>query len=1338
MLLLPGFVSGQVEISGAGAGAGANGLVIQADNCVIKGLIINKFDGSGIVVNGDKNDILGNIIGTDRSSSVQGGNGNDGISIKGSNNIVGGQNPHDINIIAGNRGNGISITGNNSSGNQIIANYIGTDTLGTDNLGNGKAGIEIVNAGANNQIGTGQEKSAFLKSATGAASIFNVGNVIAKSINAIKIENTSETQIAGNIVGLFKSPNSEVYKPLGSLFEGIKILNSKSTVISNLILGASGSDGIRITGPESKFNKIFDAFIGSDPNGTEGLGCMGSGICIDSMASENKLGGCDSLLTIVSNANYALEVINSKLNKINGVSAGIIKNIGTRSGSIEKSAAGLNLGNLLGGMKFLDAANNTIGDSCAKNIIAANLGPGMIFDGSQTNFNKIIANLIGTDDLGSEDLGNEGDGMTFINGANENIIGGEKPGDANISVSNEGNGFSFLNTFANKMNGNLSGVFGQVDGILKKLGNQNSGVLIKDSKETVIHLGFFGGNLNGIRISGESAIGNKITGVFAGTDGFASLNLGNSKFGILIDDLANNNILGGAGKDSSVVLGGNKEAGLYLQEAKRNKIYNTLSGIMQKLNATQMSIIKNLGDGVVMENSEENQFGSPEMPNMVGANSGSGLMIKGLNSIANKISASYFGTDSMGHSGLGNIFDGILITDGASQNIVGGEDVGEGIISVDNGRSGIAITGLSTTGNSILNSISGAFQRTGMQTQPLGNNYGMLIENSKETIFQNSTFAANKKEGGLITGIGAEFNKILNCRFGTDSLLSLNLGNLHGLLIQNGAQFNTIGGILHNYFSGNTEWGLIIKNADNNQVINNIIGGLNNFDNSLENIVGGIKIENSSNNTIGRSSGGLFGLMENIGNLIQGHDSAGVAIINSPGTQIVGNEILQNNIGVMIQMQEQLNNILNRMNIMNNKIIHNLRAFEGTNTEVYVAGNQISENTGLATGIHLFNSTGKIKGNLITGDAGDGIALENGSNPLITKNNIFGNTGFGVRNFDSSSMVDATQNWWGNANGPSGSGSGLGDKVSDAVDFSNWKTSMIEFAAFAEDDTVFVLAGSTDTVDVFLAGFQSEPGKIGVDFADDMNWITGQSQLSVEFTNEISGAVLPLFVNVPAGLETNSTNRIIVSSDAQTGSEFSVSDTFYLSVYQPQLISLNISPDTAYVNIGTTWQFSAIGLDQENNSYVFDAQWDASGGTIDNTGLFTAGASAGTFYAVVTDPESQLSDTAIIRVLQSTDADIVFLQDFKLSQNYPNPFSGTTTIKYNIPFESRVSVRIFTINGVIVQEFLGSQPSGEHLLEWDATGYSAGMYFYSIDVKEINGSHSFRDVRKMSVLLKEY
>ena len=63
------------------------------------------------------------------------------------------------------------------------------------------------------------------------------------------------------------------------------------------------------------------------------------------------------------------------------------------------------------------------------------------------------------------------------------------------------------------------------------------------------------------------------------------------------------------------------------------------------------------------------------------------------------------------------------------------------------------------------------------------------------------------------------------------------------------------------------------------------------------------------------------------------------------------------------------------------------------------------------------------------------------ANCLINCNNIYGNTNYGLNNTDGATYtrtVDATNNWWGDASGPSGAGPGTGDAVSDYVDYSQW------------------------------------------------------------------------------------------------------------------------------------------------------------------------------------------------------------------------------------------------------------------------------------------------------------
>jgi parallel beta-helix repeat protein len=77
----------------------------------------------------------------------------------------------------------------------------------------------------------------------------------------------------------------------------------------------------------------------------------------------------------------------------------------------------------------------------------------------------------------------------------------------------------------------------------------------------------------------------------------------------------------------------------------------------------------------------------------------------------------------------------------------------------------------------------------------------------------------------------------------------------------------------------------------------------------------------------------------------------------------------------------------------------------------------------------------------IASNIGDGICCGNSSNPEIHFVNIYGNSGYGMRNIDAAISIDAENNWWGHATGPYNAyynPSGLGDSVSYFVDFDPW------------------------------------------------------------------------------------------------------------------------------------------------------------------------------------------------------------------------------------------------------------------------------------------------------------
>jgi parallel beta-helix repeat protein len=112
-----------------------------------------------------------------------------------------------------------------------------------------------------------------------------------------------------------------------------------------------------------------------------------------------------------------------------------------------------------------------------------------------------------------------------------------------------------------------------------------------------------------------------------------------------------------------------------------------------------------------------------------------------------------------------------------------------------------------------------------------------------------------------------------------------------------------------------------------------------------------------------------------------------------------------------------------------------------------ISKNVITENSADSAGGGIWcylSSFPIIDSCIISGNLGDGIYSDYYSSPLIFHNNITNNMGFGVRNNDQEELVIAEDNWWGDASGPyhpTTNPNGLGDPVSDFVDYDPWMTS---------------------------------------------------------------------------------------------------------------------------------------------------------------------------------------------------------------------------------------------------------------------------------------------------------
>mgnify|MGYP000297032669 CR=1 FL=1 len=85
--------------------------------------------------------------------------------------------------------------------------------------------------------------------------------------------------------------------------------------------------------------------------------------------------------------------------------------------------------------------------------------------------------------------------------------------------------------------------------------------------------------------------------------------------------------------------------------------------------------------------------------------------------------------------------------------------------------------------------------------------------------------------------------------------------------------------------------------------------------------------------------------------------------------------------------------------------------------------------------------------------------------------------------------------------------------------------------------------------------------------------------------------------------------------------------------------------------------------------------------------------------------------------------------DYKLFQNFPNPFNPTTKISYKIQKEGTVSLSVYNLVGQEVAMLVYEKQSpGNYEVEFNATDLTSGVYLYKL---QING---FTSVKRMTVI----
>jgi CSLREA domain-containing protein len=416
-----------------------------------------------------------------------------------------------------------------------------------------------------------------------------------------------------------------------------------------------------------------------------------------------------------------------------------------------------------------------------------------------------------------------------------------------------------------------------------------------------------------VYIVGSSAQWNIVVGCAVGihANGEVSAN----QNGVAIDSSASNNRIGGGSNATRNYLCGNHGYGAIIAHgATRNQMRSCWMGP----DASGTLGVGNGAGGILIgSGGTRNRVGgfSNADQNLISWNHGPGVTVSGSGSSFNAIAGNLIGLDFSGTIGIGNDV-GVLISNGATDNTIGGVSSGDRNFITGNSGDGIRLSGNGTVGNLIIGNFIGT--DTGGYYD-LGNGFtsghGVFVgEGAGQTqIGGASTDSVNVISGNPHAGIclsGSSHNLVRGNFIGVSVLSQSSCPNGTGILINNGSTDNTIGGAgptEGNTISGNRAAlfpngvgvALLDPGTAYNTVIGNKIGTDVTGSRSLRNGSCGVLIGNGAqHNRIGGSAAGER-------NILAGNGAGSVQYNLGSGVHLFGegtsyNQISGNYIGVGI------------------------------------------------------------------------------------------------------------------------------------------------------------------------------------------------------------------------------------------------------------------------------------------------------------------------------------------------------------------------------------------------------------------------------------------------------
>lgn len=313
-------------------------------------------------------------------------------------------------------------------------------------------------------------------------------------------------------------------------------------------------------------------------------------------------------------------------------------------------------------------------------------------------------------------------------------------------------------------------------------------------------------------------------------------------------------------------------------------------------------------------------------------------------------------------------------------------------------------------------------------------------------------------------------------------------------------------------------------------------------------------------------------------------------------------------------------------------------------------------------------------------------------------------------------------------------GSGFGSFELVFVSFLNSNTGIITTGQPPSTDFLMTTNGGTTWNPINLATTHSQRC---IDFIDNNNWMmVGDAGDFLKTTNAGQN-----WSFIPSGVP----NWLFSTSFVSTTEGWTVGrDGIILHTTTGGVLPPNAPNNLIAFPISTTAIYLA-WFDNSNNEQGFKIErslttpdnFQEVGQTgpntlnfIDNNGVTAPNTYYYRVYAFNAGANSGYSDTAVVMItgIEPTGNDIP--DSYSLYNNYPNPFNPSTKIKFDIPKNDFVSLRIYDLSGkevgIVVSQGL---TAGRYEIEFNANYLTSGTYFYRIETT------AFTETRKM-VLVK--